>query len=142
MDFVRGLASGLIPRPPMAETMPFELLSPEHPGTVELLSSPEPHFANLVGTAHGGWIMTMLDTAMALAAQTMLGPGESCPSHETTAKFLLPIALDGSTVRVIGRALRRGRSFIALDGEVRDAGGELAAHGTSTCLIINMQPAR
>jgi hypothetical protein len=67
----------------MAETLPFTLLPPEE-GKVGLLATPEPRFCNLTNTVHGGWIMTMLDTAMALAAQTTLSPGETCPSHETT----------------------------------------------------------
>jgi hypothetical protein len=38
--------------------------------------------------------MTMLDTAMALAAQTTLSPGETCPSHEAAAKFVRPISAE------------------------------------------------
>jgi thioredoxin reductase (NADPH) len=55
----------------MAETLPFTLHPPEE-GKVRLLATPEPRFCNLTNTVHGGWIMTMLDTAMALAAQTIL----------------------------------------------------------------------
>ena len=90
LELVARLADGSIRRPPMAETLPFTLLPPEE-GKVGLLATPEPRFCNLTNTVHGGWIMTMLDTAMALAAQTTLSPGETCPSHETTAKFVRPI---------------------------------------------------
>ncbi len=86
LELVARLADGSIQRPPMAETLPFTLLPPKE-GNVELLAAPEPRFCNLTNTVHGGWIMTMLDTAMALAAQTTLSPGETCPSHKTTAKF-------------------------------------------------------
>jgi hypothetical protein len=85
-ELVARLADGSIRRPPMAETLPFTLLPPEE-GKAGLLATPEPRFCNLTNTVHGGWIMTMLDTVMALAAQTTLSPGESCASHETTAKF-------------------------------------------------------
>jgi hypothetical protein len=54
----------------MAETLPFTLLPPEE-GKVVLLATPEPRFCNLTNTVHGGWIMTMLDTVMALAAQPL-----------------------------------------------------------------------
>jgi hypothetical protein len=84
LELVAGLADGSIRRPSMAETLPFDLLPPEE-GKVRLLATPEPRFCNLTNTVHGGWIMTMLDTAMALAAQTTLSPGETCPSHEPTA---------------------------------------------------------
>ncbi len=65
-EFVAGLAAGTIPRPPMAETLPFTLLAPDE-GKVSLMARPEPRFFNLTRTVHGGWIMTMLDTVMALA---------------------------------------------------------------------------
>jgi acyl-coenzyme A thioesterase PaaI-like protein len=47
------------------------LLPPEE-GKARLLATPEPRFCSLANTVHGGWIMTMLDTVMALAAQSSL----------------------------------------------------------------------
>lgn len=139
LELVAGLADGSIRRPPMAETLPFTLLAPEE-GKIELLATPEPRFCNLTNTVHGGWIMTMLDTAMSLAAQTTLSPGETSPSHETTAKFVRPIFADSGEMRVIGQVVSRGRTVITLEGRIADARGKLYAHGTSTCLIVRKQP--
>lgn len=139
LDLVAGLADGSIRRPPMAETLPFTLLPPEQ-GKVLLLAMPEPRFCNLTNTIHGGWIMTMLDTVMALAAQTTLSPGETCPSHETTAKFVRPIFADSGEMRVIGHVVSRGRTVITLEGRIEDARGRLHAHGTSTCLVVSGRP--
>nr|WP_281389781.1 PaaI family thioesterase [Pelagibacterium limicola] len=119
--------------------LPFTLLPPEA-GKVELQATPEARFCNLMNTVHGGWIMTMLDTAMALAAQTTLAPGEACPSHETTAKFVRPILGDSGVVHVIGRVVSRGRTVITLEGRIEDTEGRLHAHGTSTCLIVPGRP--
>jgi acyl-coenzyme A thioesterase PaaI-like protein len=82
LELVARLADGSIP--PMVETLPFTLLPPEE-GKVGLLATPEPRFSTLTNTAHGGWMMTMLDTVMALAAQTMLSfrtPAPVCPWSE------------------------------------------------------------
>jgi uncharacterized protein (TIGR00369 family) len=138
-ELVAGLADGSIRRPSMAEMLPFTLLAPEE-GKVELLATPEPRFCNLTNTVHGGWIMTMLDTAMSLAAQTALSPGEICPSHETTAKFVRPIFADSGDMRVVGRVVSRSRTVITLEGRIEDSQGKLHAHGTSTCLIVRKQP--
>ena len=97
LELVSRLADGSMRRPSMAETLPFTLLPPEE-GKIWLLATPEPRFYNLTNTVHGGWIMTMLDTAMALAAHTTLSPGETCPSHETTAKFVRPISIDSGVM--------------------------------------------
>jgi uncharacterized protein (TIGR00369 family) len=139
LEFVAGLANGSIPRPPMAETLPFTLLPPEE-GRIRLLATPEPRFCNLTNTVHGGWIMTMLDTVMALAAQTTLAPGEACPSHETTAKFVRPILAGSGELQVIGHVISRGRTVITLEGRIEDAQGRLHAHGTSTCLVVGRRP--
>lgn len=139
LEFVAGLANGSIPRPPMAETLPFTLLPPEE-GRIRLLATPERRFCNLTNTVHGGWIMTMLDTVMALAAQTTLAPGEACPSHETTAKFVRPILADSGELQVSGHVISRGRTVITLEGRIEDAQGRLHAHGTSTCLVVGRRP--
>jgi uncharacterized protein (TIGR00369 family) len=139
LELVARLADGSIRRPPMAETLPFTLL-PSEEGKVRLLATPEPRFCNLTNTVHGGWIMTMLDTAMAFAAQTTLSPGETCPSHETTAKFVRPIFVDSGIMHVIGHVVSRGRTVITLEGRIEDAQGRLHAHGTSTCLVVSRKP--
>jgi len=139
LEFVARLADGSIRRPPMADTLPFTLLPPEA-GKVGLLATPEPRFCNLTNTVHGGWIMTMLDTVMALAAQTTLSPGETCPSHETSAKFVRPIFVNSGVMHVTGHVVSRGRTVITLEGRIEDAQGRLHAHGTSTCLIVREAP--
>ncbi|MDD7973468.1 PaaI family thioesterase [Roseinatronobacter alkalisoli] len=139
LELVARLADGSAQRPPMADTMPITVLAPQE-GKVALLANPEPRFANLMNTMHGGWIMTLLDTAMALAAQTTLAPGEICPSHETSAKFVRPVFANSGVMRVTGQVVSRGRSVITLEGRVEDAQGRLYAHGTSTCLIPQRRP--
>jgi uncharacterized protein (TIGR00369 family) len=139
LELVAGLADGSVRPPSMAETLPFTLLPPEQ-GKVGLLATPEPRFCNLTDTVHGGWTMTMLDTVMALAAQTTLSAGETCPTHETTAKFVRPIFADSGVMRAVGRVVSRGRSVITLEGRIEDAQGRLHAHGTSTCLVVSRKP--
>ena len=139
LALVAGLADGSIRPPSMAETLPFTLLPPEE-GRAELRATPEPRFCNLTNTIHGGWTMTMLDTVMALAALTTLPPGETCPTHETTAKFVRPIFADSGEMRVIGHVVARGRTVITLEGRIEDLQGRLHAHGTSTCLVVRRKP--
>lgn len=82
----------------------------------------------------------MLDTVMALAAQTTLSVGETCPSHKTTAKFVRPTFADSGEMRVTGHVASRGRTVITLEGSIEDAQGRIYAHGTSTCLVVGRKP--
>ncbi len=94
-----------------------------------------------MGTVHGGWMLTMLDTAMALAAQTTLQAGEDGPTHETSAKFVRPILPDGKPFRIFGTVVSRGRGLITVDGRIEDETGKLYAHGTSTCVVVRREVA-
>lgn len=135
MELVQALYAGTVQRPPMADLLPFELRPPAL-GQITLIANPTDDFHNLIGTVHGGWIMTMLDTAMALAAQTTLAAGEACVSHETSAKFVKPVMSNAGPVTITGKVIARGRSLITLDGQVYDQNSKLLAHGTSTCIVM------
>lgn len=80
--------------------------------------------------------MTMMDTAMALAAHTTLDPGQMAPTHETSVKFIRPITRNAGVLRITGLVLSRGQSVITIEGKVEDLQGKVFAHGTSTCLIV------
>lgn len=135
LEFVAGLADDSIAPPSMVRTFPFTLLPPGQ-GNVELRTTPDDRALNLMMTAHGGWIMTMMDTAMALAAHTTLDPGQMAPTHETSVKFIRPITRNAGVLRFTGLVLSRGQSVITIEGKVEDLQGKVFAHGTSTCLIV------
>lgn len=138
LAFVERLYDGRLNPPPMVKLLPFTLLPPV-PGKIELHATPDERVLNLTKTVHGGWIMTMLDTAMSLAALTTLEPGEVGPTHETSVKFVRPISADAGHLRVVGQVLSRGRSVITLEGKIEDARERVLAHGTSTCLIVRKE---
>ncbi|GAY23890.1 MULTISPECIES: PaaI family thioesterase [Sphingobium] len=133
-DTISALARGELPRPPMADTVPFTLLPPEM-GRVELRATPGERFLNLGGVVHGGWALTMLDSAMGLAAATTLDEGGFAPTYETSVKFLRPIPANIGEMRVIGTVISRGRSLVALDGRIESLDNRIFAHGTSTCVV-------
>lgn len=122
LDYVTALAEGRALPPPMNDVIPFELLPPAS-GEVRLRARPEARFHNPMGIVHGGWLMT-------------LDPGEICPTHETSVKFLRPVTTASGPIHVIGRILSRGRNLIALEGKAESGGGVLHAHGTSSCVIL------
>src|SRR3546814_11523277 len=100
-------------------------------GSSDVCSS-DLRFLNPGGIVHGGWVMTVLDSAMGLAAVTMLEEGGFAPTHETSVKFLKPIHADIGPLRVIGTVIPRGRSLIAMAGRIIGPGERIFAHGART----------
>ena len=95
-----------------------------------------PHLLNPLGIVHGGWALTLIDSAAGCAAHTLLPAGASYATIETKANFSRPIAEDSGRVRAEGRAVGRGRRVISSEARVVDAKGRLLAHGTSTLMVL------
>ncbi len=90
----------------------------------------KPAFRNSWKAAHGGVIVTMLDSAMSLAARLHLrGAPGGILTIEMNAKFISPGMGDRLTAEgwVIG-----GRSTLFCEAEVRDEAGALVAKGMGT----------
>ncbi len=108
---------------------------------VEFRAKPAPGFVNPMGTTHGGWMMTLLDSAMALAAHTTVAKGESYTTTDTNVRFLSAIPTDSEELRAIGRVQKRGRKMITLEGRIETIApegmaGKLFATGTSSCMVL------
>jgi len=102
--------------------------SPE--GRALLALNIKPAFRNSWNAAHGGVIMTLLDSAMSLAARLHLrGVPGGMLTIEMNAKFISPGMGDRLIAegRVIG-----GRATLFCESEVRDEAGNLVAKAMGT----------
>jgi uncharacterized protein (TIGR00369 family) len=81
--------------------------------------------------------MTLLDSAMGCAVQTMLAQGEGYTSLETSVNFVRPITREIGRIRCEGKIVHRGGRIATAEGRlVSENTGKLLAHGTTTCLIF------
>ena len=71
LDFMTGMLEGRLPGPPIAETLGYKIHAVED-GRVVFRGTPTFKSANPMGTLHGGWYGTLLDSAMACAVMTRL----------------------------------------------------------------------
>jgi uncharacterized protein (TIGR00369 family) len=88
---------------------------------------------------HGGFAMTLLDSALGCAIHTTLGKGETYTTLEIKVNLVRPLTKETGPVRAEGRVIHRGRTVATSEGDIRDSGGKLYAHATTTCMIF---PAR
>ncbi|NTB87583.1 phenylacetic acid degradation protein [Agrobacterium tumefaciens] len=135
MQQLEAVLRGDLPAPPMAGTLSFNMVEVGK-GTVVFEAFPGAHLLNPMGTVHGGWALTLIDTVTGCAAHTLLPAGAGYTTVETKANFCRPIFPDSGRVRVEGRVVNEGRTIITAEGRVLDSSGRLLAHGTSTLMIL------
>ena len=135
LEFLRALAAGETPAVPIGETLGFRIVAAEH-GVVHIVGRANQRSFNLIGTVHGGWTATVLDTAMALAALSGLDAKHDFTTLDIKINYLRPITLDTGEVKAEGRVINAGRRVALCEGTLKDSQGKLLAHGTSTCLVV------
>jgi uncharacterized protein (TIGR00369 family) len=136
LEFLKGMIAGRFPAPPIARTLGF-LLAEAEPGCVVFEGWPSRDLLNPLGSVHGGWALTLIDSAAGCALHSELDAGFGYTTVETNVNFTRPIAPEGGKVRCEGRLLSRGRQIATADARLETDDGKLLAHGTSTLIILS-----
>jgi uncharacterized protein (TIGR00369 family) len=137
LDFLRRIADGTVPQPPIAATLGFRLAEVA-PGFALFTMTPELRHYNPIGTVHGGVACTLLDSCMGCAVQTNLAQGQGYTTLELKVNLVRPITAATGPIRAEGRSLHFGRRSGTAEGKIVDSQGNLLAHGTTTCMIFDL----
>ena len=135
LDFLRGVVAGRHPHPPICEPMGFHFVAIE-PGRAVLEGLPEFRHYNPIGSVHGGFAATVLDTALGAAIFSTLAKGETWTTLELKLNFVRALTAETGSVRAEGRVIHRGRTVATSEGDIKDPSGRLYAHATTTCMIF------
>jgi uncharacterized protein (TIGR00369 family) len=137
VEFVRAIFDGRLPAPPIMQTVePFDCTA--DPGIVVMHSIPGFRHYNPIGSVHGGYAATLLDSAMGLAVHSMLPAGTGYTTLEFKISFIRGMSKDTGPVRTEGRVLNVGRRAATAEARITDAKGRLLAHATTTCLVFEI----
>jgi uncharacterized protein (TIGR00369 family) len=137
IDFVRAIFAGELPEPPIMQSVePFDCTA--EPGVVVINSIPGFRHYNPIGSVHGGYAATLLDSAMGLAVHTTLPPGTGYTTLEFKLSFIRGMTTDTGAVRTEGRTLHVGRRTATAEARITDSKGRLLAHATTTCLVFEI----
>jgi uncharacterized protein (TIGR00369 family) len=136
LEYLKAVFERKLPPPPIAMTLDFTGAEVEE-GRAVFVGLPAEFHYNPLGVVHGGYAMTLLDSAMGCAVQSMLAAGEGYTSLETSVNFVRPITLETGRVRCEGKVLHRGGRIATAEGRlIAENTGKLLAHGTTTCLVM------
>lgn len=135
LELMQAMAAGRAAGPPIAQTMGYTLGSVEE-GRVVFTGAPSFDVTNPMGTVHGGWYGTLLDSAMACAVMTKLPAGKVYTTLEYKVNIIRAIPL-GMQIDCIGETDHVGRSTGVAHGEIRGVeDGKLYAAGSTTCIVM------
>lgn len=137
LEFLRDIASGVLPYPPIGKALNFFLLEAEE-GRVVFQGTPKFDFYNPIGSIHGGWACTLLDSCMSCAVQTTLKKGFAYTTGELKVNLVRALTDKTGPVRAEGKVIHAGRQLATAEGRIFGPDGKLYAHGTTTCLIFQI----
>ena len=135
LEMMQGILKGIYPAAPIAKILNYKVHAVEK-GKVVFRGTPNLESRNPMGTIHGGWYGTILDSAMACAVMTTLPAGKIQTTLEFKVNIIRPIPT-GLTVDAIGIVEHSGKSTGVAVGSLIDIEtGKLYASSSTTCIIM------
>jgi uncharacterized protein (TIGR00369 family) len=135
LDYLRGIAAGELPAPPIAQLLQMGITKVEE-GEVVFTVEPHPSHYNPIGVVHGGVMCTALDTVAGCAVHSTLKAGWGYTSIDLNVSYLRAITLDSGLITVTGRVIKGGRRVAFATAEAVDAAGNVVATATSSLLVM------
>ncbi len=134
-ELLQRVADGLYPAPPIAGLMNIVLTEVEE-GRVVFRGLPSERHLNPLGTVHGSWAATILDSALGCAVHSTLAKGEAYTTVEFKVNLTRPITPKTGEVICESKVIHKGRTLAVSEASLKDANGKLLAFGTETCSIF------
>jgi uncharacterized protein (TIGR00369 family) len=139
LEWFAAIGRGELPSVPIGATMDFWPVEFEH-GRFVFQGRPHLRHANPMGTIHGGWIATLLDSCVACAIHTTLPAGRGYTTAELKVSYVRALTPRVGLVRAEGRVIHAGRQVGFAEGRLVGADGKLYAHATTTCVVLTARP--
>ncbi len=124
---------------PLLEKMDIRLVEVER-GRVVFEGTPDRSVYNPLGSVHGGYAATMLDSACGIAAHSTQGPNRGHTTLELKVSYMRALDDRSGTVRAVGRTISVGRRVAFTEATLHDGEGRLCATATSTILVFDVEP--
>ena len=135
LEWFAAIERGELPSVPIGAAMDFVPVAYGH-GHFVFQGRPHARFANPMGTIHGGWIATLLDSCVACAVHSTLPAGRAYTTAELKISYVRALTPDVPLVRAEGRVINSGRQVGFAEGRLVGPDGRLYAHATTTCVVL------
>jgi uncharacterized protein (TIGR00369 family) len=136
LDYLRGIFSGAHPGAPISATLNIYPVEVEF-GRAVFEGIPERFAYNPLGSVHGGWAATILDSALGCAVHSTLPAGKYYTTVDLSISLVRALSEKTKRVRCEGKVVHAGSSVATAEAKLVDDRGQLCAHGTATCLVMS-----
>ena len=125
-------------RPGIGVSLDFKLVDVQE-GCVTFEGVPGEHAYNPIGSIHGGYAATLLDSACGCAVHSTLSATQTYTTLELKVSYLKAMTKDTGPVRAVGRIVSIGRRVGFAEATLTDGNGKVYAKATSTLLVIEQK---
>lgn len=136
LQVFEAMFAGRLPPPPIAATLDFSLVEASF-GRAVFQGRPALAFYNPLGSVHGGWIATLLDSCVGCAVHTTLPAGKAYTTAELKINYVRPVTMKVPLLRAEGQTIHVGGRMATADGRLVGVDGKLYAHASTTCFIFD-----
>jgi uncharacterized protein (TIGR00369 family) len=123
-------------RPPIGDTLDITLTEAGD-GWATFEGTPGRHAYNPIGTVHGGYAATLLDSACGCAAHSKLSASQGYTTLELKVAYHGAMTDKTGPVRAEGRVVTFGRRAAFAEAAIKDVAGRIYATATSTLLVFD-----
>lgn len=135
MQMFEAMFRGELPNVPISHTLDFHAVAMS-PGRAVFQGRPRPEHYNPMGSVHGGWFATLLDSAVACAVHTLLPAGRGYTTLELKLNIVRALTAAVPLVRAEGVVVHPGKQVATAEGRLYGPDGTLYAHASTTCLVF------
>ena len=120
---------------PIGRLMDFRTVSIDF-GRVVFEGEPAEFHYNPIGTVHGGYAATLLDSCMGCSVHSALKVGYGYTTVELKVNYVRALTAATGTVTAEGKIINVGSRIATAEGRLVGSDGKLYAHGSTTCLVF------
>jgi len=125
---------------PIGRLMDFDLVEIAA-GRAAFQGTPAEFHYNPIGSVHGGFAATLLDSALGCAIHSMLQPTFVYTTIELKVNYIRPLLMTTGRITCVGSVIHVGKQIGTAEGRITDSGGRLYAHASTTCMIFQVPKA-
>jgi uncharacterized protein (TIGR00369 family) len=139
LSLMRAVLEGRFAPPSIGRTLDFMMVSVES-GRAVFQGSPGAGHLNPMGTVHGGWFATLLDSALGCSVHSALPAGRGYTTLELKVNMIRALTPKVQRVRAEGQVIHVGNQTATAEARLIGPDGKLYGHATTTCLVFALPP--